>query len=1152
MIAIKDLFVRNPLEALGNNGQARIIPLSEDRAYEDLRYELSTFVCDGAFRDGLVRLTNSFIAQVGKKDASQKGVWISGFFGSGKSHFLKMAAHLWANTRFPDGSTAQSLVRKLPDDVLDAFVELDAVKRRSGGLMAAAGTLLGGDMKTPRNTILGVLLRAAGLPEEIPQARFRLWLEKEGHAAAVEAALKAEGRDLAHEVKNLHVSPYLAKAVIKAIPGFASTPAEAMGSFRAQFPTLPGDITSGAFVELARDAMLRGSENGKLPCTLIILDEVQQFIGDSRERSSLVTETVEALSKEFDGHVMVVGAGQNSLSGQPLLEYMKDRFQIPVNLQDADVEAVTRQVLLQKNPSAIADIRQVIDRHSGEIARHLAGSTIAPRHGDDAKIVEDYPLLPSRRRFWEECFRQLDATGTKAQLRSQLRILSEALQKHADKPLGSVIPADHLFQTLAGDLVSSGLMLREINDRINKVMQSHGDLAYRICGLVFLIGKLDPTGPRATGVKATADHIADLMITDLGGDNGKFRDEVARMLDILASESVLQPVDGEYRLQTKEGNEWDQDFRQRRARIQGDETRVIGAINAAIEARIDSDLKGIRMLTHGLSKTPRRLEVTRLETEPKPDGEKIPVWIRDGWSAGEKEFAATAQKAGLTNPTVFVFIPKTENDNLRNAVISRLAAQETIEAKGIPGTDEGKEARKSMETRVAAATSQVQTLVGVIMQKSRVFQGGGNERTDGSYAAAIEDFARKSFDRLFPNFEAGDSAHWGTAFKHVSEGADAPLKAVGHTDTPDKHAVGRKILEIAVSGMTGADIRTKLETSPYGWPQESVETLLLALHRSQHLLATENGTPIKVGELDRLKIRKAIFRVEKVTLTAQQKIELRGLYQKVGIKCASGQETEKAGEFFAALAVLAATAGGVAPLPAPPDLSHVDDMRRLSGAEQLLALVNARSKVESDIASWEGLSRLASARRPAWDQMLRLSEHAQGLPEARKHLDEIEAVRSSRSLLASLDPVDPIAKALSSLLRVELSARLGALRAAVEKGLREVEDHLLWTKTSESDRAKLIERHRLVAPTMPNLSTDDALLQALQERSFAVLMEVIEGVPARVARLVADLAQLHEPKVQLIRVDRRLLRNSEDVDAWIGSQRQALLNAIRQGPVQVE
>ena len=448
MTAIKDLFVRNPLLALGNNGQARIIPLSEDRAFEDLRYELSTFVCDGAFRDGLVRLTNSFIAQVGKKDASQKGVWISGFFGSGKSHFLKMAAHLWANTRFPDGSTAQSLVRKLPDDLLEAFVELDAVKRRSGGLMAAAGTLLGGDMKTPRNTILGVILRAAGLPEEIPQARFRLWLEKEGHAAAVEAALKAEGRDFAQEVKNLHVSPYLAKSVMKAIPGFASTPAEAMGSFRAQFPTLPGDITSGAFVELARDAMLRRSENGKLPCTLIILDEVQQFIGDSRERSSLVTETVEVLSKEFGGHVMVVGAGQNSLSGQPLLEYMKDRFQIPVNLQDADVEAVTRQVLLQKNPSAIAEIRQVIDRHSGEIARHLAGSTIAPRHGDDAKIVEDYPLLPSRRRFWEECFRQLDASGTKAQLRSQLRILPSVYMQYVLR--GGTMPAEQFFRGEAG------------------------------------------------------------------------------------------------------------------------------------------------------------------------------------------------------------------------------------------------------------------------------------------------------------------------------------------------------------------------------------------------------------------------------------------------------------------------------------------------------------------------------------------------------------------------------------------------------------------------------------------------------------------------------------------------------------------------------
>jgi hypothetical protein len=51
-------------------------------------------------------------------------------------------------------------------------------------------------------------------------------------------------------------------------------------------------------------------------------------------------------------------------------------------------------------------------------------------------IVEDYPLLPVRRRFWEHCFRQIDAAGTSSQLRSQLRI-HDAAAKLANRPLGA-------------------------------------------------------------------------------------------------------------------------------------------------------------------------------------------------------------------------------------------------------------------------------------------------------------------------------------------------------------------------------------------------------------------------------------------------------------------------------------------------------------------------------------------------------------------------------------------------------------------------------------------------------------------------------------------------------------------------------------------
>jgi hypothetical protein len=202
--------------------------------------------------------------------------------------------------------------------------------------------------------------------------------------------------------------------------------------------------------------------------------------------------------KQLDSHVIIVGAGQSALTDVPLLQKLMDRFTIRVPLSDAEVETVTRKVLLQKKPSAVADIRALLDKHAGEVARQLQGTRISESIEDRAVIVDDYPLLPVRRRFWENCFRQIDAAGTNSQLRSQLRIIHDALAKVSERPLGSVIPADELFEALAPDMVITGVLLREINERIIQIGRSDGPLAQRICGLVFLIGKLKREAPPRT------------------------------------------------------------------------------------------------------------------------------------------------------------------------------------------------------------------------------------------------------------------------------------------------------------------------------------------------------------------------------------------------------------------------------------------------------------------------------------------------------------------------------------------------------------------------------------------------------------------------------------------------------------------------------
>src|ERR1700683_4229399 len=141
---IRDILLRDPSkEGLVNNGQARITTdAGDDNTKQELRGELSTFVCEGQYSEGIIKILSSFLTS--RNQTHQKAAWVSGFFGSGKSHLLKMLCHLWTDTKFADGASARSLVQELPDEVRDLLVELDRAGKRSGGLLAAAGTLTSG------------------------------------------------------------------------------------------------------------------------------------------------------------------------------------------------------------------------------------------------------------------------------------------------------------------------------------------------------------------------------------------------------------------------------------------------------------------------------------------------------------------------------------------------------------------------------------------------------------------------------------------------------------------------------------------------------------------------------------------------------------------------------------------------------------------------------------------------------------------------------------------------------------------------------------------------------------------------------------------------------------------------------------------------
>jgi hypothetical protein len=1149
---IKDVLQRDPsTHPLVNQGQARISDKANDKVLEELRGELSTFVCEGQYADGIQRILSSYLSSI--TQTSQKAAWVSGFFGSGKSHLLKMLCHLWADTKFPDGATARSLVPSLPDDVRSLLRELDTVGKRAGGLLAAAGALPSGTTDHVRLTILAVLLRGVGLPDQYPQAQFCLWLHDQGWFGKVKASVESAGKQWAPELNNLYVSGPIARALMACDSNFAASEADARNTLKAQFPPRTTDVTTEEFLTAIKRALKLVGRDGRFPCTILVLDEVQQYIGDSNDRSTLVTEVTEALSKQLDSHVIVVASGQSALTATPKLQKLTDRYTIRVQLSDQDVEAVIRKVLLQKKPASIGPVRDFLDKHGGEVSRQLQGTRIGETAQDRDVVVDDYPLLPARRRFWEHCFRAVDAAGTQSQLRSQLHIIHDAVKDISSRDLGVVVPGDVLFEALATLMVNTGVLLRELNDRIislSKDGSDEGKLARRICGLVFLISKLSRDAGADIGVRASKDHIADLLVDDLLADNGKLRSSVETVLEKLAANGALMKVADEYRLQTKEGSEWDREFRNRQTRLANDDADLQIRRDQLVYAEADRVIRSVKIV-QGAAKEARQIVVSRDQTPPPGSAESVPLWIRDGWSASEKEMVDAARAANTDSPTVFVFVPRQAADDLRKLIVDTEAAQQTVDAKGVPTTPEGSEARRSMESRRDVAAKQRDELIKQVVANAKVFQGGGAELLQLTLEERVRDAANAALVRLFPRFKEADSAAWETVIKRAKDGADQPFQPVGHGGATEQHPVCQQVIATIGSGKIGGDIRKALRASPYGWPQDAIDAALIALHRSQHVSATLNGAVLALGHVDQNKISKAEFRVERITLSVTDRLTIRKLFQSLGVSCKAGEELSKGPEFLDKVLTLARATGGDAPLPPAPSTTEVEDIRARVGNEQLAGIRDKATDLEKRLGEWTKTKALVDVRKPVWDTVERLARHAAGLGAAEEHLKQVEAVRSHRLLLEATDPVSPLRSGIADALRKALLDAHAAHEKAHAAGTAVLGGSPLWQRLGDEDRASIMINVGLTPPAAVDASSDAALLAALDTKSLPARQSDADTVQGRVQRALEQAARLLEPKVRPVSIERATLSTDDDVQQWIDRQRKTLLAAIKDGPVLV-
>ena len=1133
----RELFAKDPLSfQIPNLGVTRVGRPRTDEEWAVLRYELTSFVCEGEYERGLRRILQTYLDHQGREQ--QPAVWISGFYGSGKSHLVRVLDALWADTEFPDGSRARGLTN-LTADIQELLRELTTLGSRGGGLWSAAGTL-GADVgEAVRAAVLAVVLRAADMPEHVSPAHFVFWLRENGYLATVESELRAAGKSLDGELRNMYVSPALAKALLKAAPEFADDEASVHELLKAQYPPRQGEISGEDFIGTLRMVLeSKTSHEGSIPETLIVLDELQQYLNDNLANTLAIDDAAKTISSTFGSKVLLVATGQMQLGATPELQRLADRFLVKVALSDQDVEKVVRSVVLRKSEAKRGELRSVLDRVAGEIDRHLAGTRIAARPADRDDLEADYPLLPTRRRFWESLLRSVDSGGKAGQLRTQLRVVHEASRMVAEKPVGYVVAGDLIYSQQLSELQMSGVLPRDTATLIAKLddESEEGRLRSRVAALAFLIGKLDREGPAAPGLKATPDTFADLLVEDLPAGSAPIRQRVTTALGSLVDDGILIQVEGEYSLQTPESAEWQQDFQKRQRSIVNDDTRIADERAAALRRELEAMLAGIRPL-QGKSKVPRKLTL-HFRDDPPPNDATLPVWIRDEWSTSEREVRDDARTAGTDSHVVFVHVPRLEADAVRQAIADRAAANEVINTRPTPTTPEGKEAQLAMQTRRDLAEERLRGLVRTIVRSSKVFQGGGNEVQATDVVEAVRTAVEAAMTRRFPSFSMADHPSWGTVIQRVKQGAPDPLTVVDYRGDAEHHSVVSEVQRaIGGAGKKGREIQQIFEAAPYGWPKDAIDASLLVLLKVGEVRGRLNGQPVDAAQVAQNQIGSTEFVAESIVISMEVKLGLRGLATDVGINAIPGQELSLPPQILQKLQEEAARAGGPAPLPDPPNAPLVRELQGKYGNELAKATFDARAELVALHKEWMELETIKQVRLEQWQLANRLLMHASAVGLGDATGAQVSAIKDNRSLLTQPDPVAPIVGELGELLRRAVSEATSVLNARLVEARETLQQAPAWAALDESSHQRTIREAGLGDISVPLVGDISALIAFLDETSLTDMRDRTDAIPQRLTRAVRSVAQAAKPQAKVVRLKRATIQDSADLERYLDSLR---------------
>ena len=537
---IKDLFkkdIARPIQGVVTIGNE-----DEEQKWQELEEYVCTDEITKSFRTFFRRYRESITTPTEKM-----GVWITGFFGSGKSHFLKILGYILENEVVAGIRAAEYFDDKIKDELVLADIRQSA-KANNKVVLFNIDSKAKSDSKSKTQAIMDIMLRAFN--ESVGYCGSSPWV------ADLERVLDEEGKleDFVAKFEEISKRSWVqtrAKAllnrdaIIKALVAVRGMTEESAKAF-VEDQTRNFTNTTEDFAKIVSKYCQVNKAR-----VVFLMDEVGQFIGDNTQLMLNLQTCVEDLGKYCRGQAWVVVTSQQELKA--MIDSTKDkqqdfskiqgRFNTRLLLSGANADEVIKKRILEKKDTAVTPLRALYDANSSKLSNLILFQAKPTWSGyKDADEFKDvYPFVSYQFELLQKVFESIREHGMSEgkHLSQNERSLLDAFQTSAkqiaEMDSGILVPFDDFYQTIEQFIdydIKTVFSNAERKPSLDK-------FDIRVLRILFMIKYVKD-------MPATIDRLATLMVGNINEDKAALKSRIFDALKRLEDETLIQKNGEEY------------------------------------------------------------------------------------------------------------------------------------------------------------------------------------------------------------------------------------------------------------------------------------------------------------------------------------------------------------------------------------------------------------------------------------------------------------------------------------------------------------------------------------------------------------------------------------------------------------------------------